>query len=247
MLLVPAAGTGSRLGQSIPKLLVEVAGQSMIRRVLALYSSLIQRAVVVVHPSALEAVRSHLADSRTPLDLVTQEQPTGMLDAILLATPLVQTHRPRRVWITWCDQVALSRTTLEKLRTVDETSPAPDVAFPTCRTRDPYVHVARDPAGRITRVLHRREGDAMPEFGETDAGLFDLSFEAYVRELPAYAAAPEIGANTRERNFVPFVAWMAARGTVASVDCSEPEEATGVNTPDELARVEAYLRARAAK
>ena len=244
LLLVPAAGAGSRLGQSIPKLLVEVAGQSMIRRVLALHADFSDRVAVIVNPLALAGVRSHLSTSAMAIDLVVQQQPTGMLDAILLGMPLIERYRPRRVWITWCDQIALSPVTLQRLRAVDDTSPAPDVAFPTWRTRDPYVHIERDPTGRITRVLHRREGDTMPDVGETDAGLFDLSLDAYVQHLPAYSASPEVGARTGERNFVPFVAWMAARGTVATVECSEPEEAIGVNTPEELARIEAYLRAR---
>jgi bifunctional N-acetylglucosamine-1-phosphate-uridyltransferase/glucosamine-1-phosphate-acetyltransferase GlmU-like protein len=216
----------------------------MIRRVLNLYSGLVQHAVVVVHPAALPAVRSHLADSTVRIDLEVQEQATGMLDAILLAMPFVEKHRPHRIWITWCDQIALSKTTLEKLRAVDDASPAPDVALPTCRTREPYVHIERDPAGRITRVLHRREGDEMPETGETDAGLFDLSFDAYVRDLPVYAAAPQIGRKTGERNFVPFIASIATRRRIATVGCTDPEEAVGVNTADELARIEAYLRAR---
>jgi CTP:molybdopterin cytidylyltransferase MocA len=84
----------------------------------------------------------------------------------------------------------------------------------------------------------------MPDVGESDAGLFDLSLTAFSHELPAYAARPQIGARTGERNFVPFVAWMAERGPVTTVECSEPEEAVGINTPDELKRIEAHLRAR---
>ena len=84
----------------------------------------------------------------------------------------------------------------------------------------------------------------MPDDGESDAGLFDLSLSAYSTGLPAYAAAPQIGARTRERNFVPFVAWMAERGPVATVDCTEPEEAVGINTPEELRQIEEHLRAR---
>jgi bifunctional UDP-N-acetylglucosamine pyrophosphorylase/glucosamine-1-phosphate N-acetyltransferase len=245
LLLVPAAGTGSRLGQSKPKLLVEVAGRSMIRRVLDLYTGFADLAVIVVHPSAISDVRSHLtASPPMPVDFTTQERPTGMLDAIQLASAFVERHRPDRIWITWCDQIALLPATLAQLRAVDETPSAPPLALPTCRTHDPYVHIERDPSGRIVRVLHRREGDAMPDVGESDAGLFDLSRHAYAVDLPAYATAPQIGARTGERNFVPFVAWMAQRGPVATVDCSEPEEAVGVNTPDELRRIEAHLRTR---
>jgi bifunctional UDP-N-acetylglucosamine pyrophosphorylase/glucosamine-1-phosphate N-acetyltransferase len=244
LLIVPAAGAGTRLGMSVPKLLVPVDGVPMISRVLGLYADLASRAVIVVQPAALPDVRQGITKTPMPVDFVAQEQPTGMLDAILLAAPFVERWRPNRVWITWCDQIALLPTTLEKLRDVDDAVPAPALALATCRTRDPYVHLQRDSSGRITRVLHRREGDDLPDIGESDAGLFDLSLTAFSNELPAYAARPQIGKRTGERNFVPFVAWMAERGPVAAVACSEPEEAVGINTPDELKRIEEHLRAR---
>ena len=84
----------------------------------------------------------------------------------------------------------------------------------------------------------------MPEAGESDAGVFDLSLRCFREWLPQYAAAPAIGARTGERNFVPFVAWVARRGVVVSVPCREPEEAVGINTPEELAVIERHLRAR---
>jgi bifunctional UDP-N-acetylglucosamine pyrophosphorylase/glucosamine-1-phosphate N-acetyltransferase len=244
LLIVPAAGAGTRLGQRLPKLLVPVDGVPMIARVLGLYAGIASRAVVIVQPAALAQVRGAITAPPMPVDFVVQEQPTGMLDAILLAAPAVERWQPRRVWITWCDQLALLPGTLRKLQAIDDTAGAPPLALPTCRTHHPYVHIERDASGRIVRVLHRREGDAMPHVGESDAGLFDLSLSAYSTGLPAYAAAPQVGARTGERNFVPFVAWMAERGPVAAVDCAEPEEAVGINTPDELRQIEAHLRAR---
>ena len=244
LLIVPAAGAGTRLGTSLPKLLVPVDGIPMIARVLTLYADLAARAAVVVQPAVLPKVRQELTAPPMPVDFVTQEQPTGMLDAILLAAPVVDRWQPDRVWITWCDQIALLPATLNQLRAIDDTAPAPPLALPTCRTHDPYVHIERNSSGRIVTVLHRREGDTMPDAGETDAGLFDLSRRAYSVDLPAYAASPQIGARTGERNFVPFVAWMAGRGPVATVECSEPEEAVGINTPGELRRIEDHLRAR---
>jgi bifunctional UDP-N-acetylglucosamine pyrophosphorylase/glucosamine-1-phosphate N-acetyltransferase len=244
LLIVPAAGAGTRLGRERPKLLVRVDGRPMIDHVLRLYARLAARAVLVVSPSALTAVRHHLASAPLPIDVVVQEEPTGMLDAILLASHTVERWQPRRVWITWCDQIALLPETLDSLRDADEAEPEPPLALPTCRMTEPYVHIERDSSGRIARVLHRREGDPMPLIGETDAGLFDLSFAAYRYELRAYAAAPQIGARTGERNFVPFVVWMAARGPVITVPCRIREEALGVNTPGELAEIEAHLRAR---
>ena len=86
----------------------------------------------------------------------------------------------------------------------------------------------------------------MPEVGESDAGVFEMSREAYLDWLPQYAGAPQIGARTGERNFVPFVAWVARRGPVVTFPCTEQGEEVGINTREDLASVERLLRARKA-
>ncbi len=238
LLLVPAAGLGTRLGGSTPKLLVHVNGRPMIEHLLTLYASVAARAVVVVHPTAEAAVRDQLGDRA---DIVVQREPTGMLDAILLAVPHVDRHRPRRVLVTWCDQLAIHPGTIERLESVTRGAESPSLALPTCVRPEPYIHFARDNAGGIDRVLHRREGDVMPDVGESDAGVFDLSFRAYRELLPEFAREGEVGAGTGERNFLPFVAWLAAREHVVTIPCTSVEETIGVNTPEELAHVERYL------
>ena len=67
LLIVPAAGTGSRLKSPLPKLLVPIAGRAMIDHVLALYAGVASRAALVVHPSALAVVRAHLEAAPLPL------------------------------------------------------------------------------------------------------------------------------------------------------------------------------------
>ena len=215
----------------------------MADHLLTLYATAATQVVLVVSPDAYEAVRHATAHDRR-VTLAVQEEPTGMLDAVLLATDHVRRAAPRRVLITWCDQLAISPSTVDAVVRACAQQPEPDIVMPVCRGRDPYVHLERDATGRIVRVLHRREGDAMPPEGESDAGVFDLSCSAFIDWLPRYAETPDIGARTGERNFVPFVAWAAARGTVVTIPCSEPEEAIGINTPDDLRVLEAYLLQR---
>src|SRR4029453_2614665 len=93
-------------------------------------------------------------------------------------------------------------------------SPATPLIMPTVTKADPYIHFARDGAGRISRVLHRREGDGMPEIGESDMGLFALSAEACFHLLPQFANQGVTGAGTGERNFLPFIPWLAQRRQV---------------------------------
>ena len=247
-LIVPAAGLGSRLGANVPKLLVPVAGVPMIDRILDLYAGRATRAVVVVNPASAGDVRRHLAARGTPPTVACVEQPapTGMLDAILLAAPLVRGWSPDEIWITWCDQVAVDTSTIERLSSATNAASPPALVMPTVVREHPYIHFERGASGRITRVLHRREGDRMPARGESDIGLFALSPFAYFELLPRYSQDVVAGGATGERNFLPFIPWIAREHEVVTFPCTDPMEAIGVNTPDELRRVERYLRERSA-
>lgn len=243
VLVVPAAGTGSRLGASRPKLLVPVGGVPMIDMLRDIYAGVADAAVVVVSPAALPQVREHVAGWRLPVRLVVQAEPTGMLDAILLGVAALPASGPD-VWITWCDQVAVRRDTVERLAAERAAHPGAAAILPTLRRTDPYIHFARDQAGALSAVLQRREGDAMPPAGESDMGLFVLSPEA-ARRLPEFAAGAEPGRATGERNFLPVLPWLAAAGLeVRTFPASDDMEAVGVNTPDDLAAIERYLAGR---
>jgi len=241
VLIVPAAGRGSRLGASRPKLLVSVAGRPMIDHVLARYVHAVDRAVVIVSPAAEQESRRHLASAPMPVEIAIQEEPTGMLDAILIPSAATARWTPGSIWITWCDQVGIRPGTVARLIEATADGEA-DLALPTVRVPEPYVHFVRDAEGRIARVLQRREGDHLPDIGETDGGLFALSADAYFEHLAAFAAETrDQGARTGERNFTPFIPWMAARGVVRTFPLEDALEAVGINTPEELARMEDWL------
>ena len=224
LLVVPAAGLGSRLGGPVPKLLVPVAGVPMIDRVLDLYRDRVTHAVIVVSPAFSDDVRRHVQSRRGPMTIECAEQPTatGMLDAILLASPAVQKSAPVSIWITWCDQVAVHPLTVERLWALTSQAPHPAVVMPTVVRDHPYIHFERDAAGCITRVRHRREGDEMPARGESDMGLFALSARAFHELLPQYAREVEAGGLTGERNLLPFIPWAARRHDVVRLQVDLP-------------------------
>jgi len=245
LLVIPAAGRGTRLGFDGPKALCPVAGRPLIAHLLDRYARWTDRVVIVAAPAALPAFRQALEPLAVPTDFVVQAEPTGMLPAILSAQPVVETHTPRHVWVTWCDQIAISEETVRRLADEIDQHPDAGLVLPTVWQTPPYIHFARDPGGRIVRVLQRREGDEMPAEGESDAGLFALRLDAYLDHLVAYdrhvAAA---GSGTGERNFLPFIPWLAERMPVRTFGAASAEEAIGVNTPEDVRTLEAYLRER---
>jgi bifunctional UDP-N-acetylglucosamine pyrophosphorylase / glucosamine-1-phosphate N-acetyltransferase len=242
-LIVPAAGAGSRLGGDMPKLLARVDGRPMIDTLLDLYRDHVETIVVVIHPSADDRVRAHLARERARVEVLWQPAPTGMLDAVLIPHALLAPLRPAQVWITWCDQVAVDPATIEDLaRHADRAGV--DAVIATAHRRHPYTCLERDSSGRLVRILHQREGDPIPEWGESEMGVFSLSDRTYFELLRDYAASAAVGAATQERNFLPFLPWAASRARVEMFRCRDAREAVGVNTPADLALVEAFLRQR---
>lgn len=242
-LIVPAAGSGSRLGSTLPKFLAPVNGRSMLEHLLALYEPHVSQYVVVVAPAWVAVAEERLRTlTPHPGVVVAQDRPTGMLDAVLLAHSIVQTGGARRIWLTWCDQVAMHPRTLCRL--ADASTDDSALVLPVVTRPDPYIHFERDASGSITGVRQRREGDAMPAIGEGDAGLFSLSRSAFLDDLPAFAREATRGCATGERNLLPFIPWLAARCRVATFPCTDPMEAVGINTPDDLRAVEEYLAAR---
>ncbi len=249
LLVIPAAGLGSRLGAGVPKILVQVAGATMLDRLLSLYRNAVDHVVLVINPAFESVIRPHIQNSpdAARVSCVSQSEPTGMLDAILLGLPIAAQVKPTNVWITWCDQVAVHARTIERLAERTSSGTQSALVLPTVVQPHPYIHLQRDERGRIIRVLHRREGDEMPEIGESDMGVFALSPTTYFDRLPAYGRSVEVGRATGERNFLPFIPWLARTDAIETFPAENPMEAVGINTPEELATVERYLRTLSAE
>ena len=243
LLIIPAAGRGSRLGGATPKPLVHVNGKPMLEHLADLYDPFVDGLVVVAHPSFAADIETW-GRARGNVTVAMQLWPTGMLDAIMAAAPAIAHYRPDNVWITWADQVGVLPETVRRLEAAEAGDPAPALVLPTVARPDPYIHFPRDAAGRICGLRQRREGDDMPAEGESDMGLFAMPFATFEGDLGDFARDVPAGTGTGERNFLPFVPWLAQRKTVVTFPCTDPGEAVGINTPEDLQQVEAWLRTR---
>lgn len=210
----------------------------MIDRILDKYAEAAEHAVVVIHPTARQEVEPLVRGRR--VTLAEQPQPIGMLDAILRGRDAALLMHPERIWITWCDQVGISASTISSITRLEQQFPHAAVILPTAPQSPPYIHLVHNSHGRLVDVLQRREGDAMPGSGMTDAGLFSLSRQAFADWLPEYARSATPGAATGELNFLPFLAWVAGRAPVVTFHIAA-DEARGINTPADLAAMEHWL------
>ena len=246
VMIIPAAGRGTRLNFDGPKLLYPLDGKTLLAYLIERYEPYIDKFVVVVNPEAELAVTQELTqllqDSDADFMIDFQTEATGMLDAITIPmTSLEQFVEIKNVWISWCDQASITAVTAKNLaQELAALAKQSDVymALPIAKVTRPYIHMQRDNEGKIVAVLQRRENDEMPEIGENDCGLFALSRAAYFNQLQQFANIDQtMGSETKERNFLPFIAWLNRVAPVSTFAASSDIETLGVNTVEDAERL----------
>ncbi len=240
--VVPAAGRASRLGFHQPKILYPVAGRAILEWLLDFLAPSCSRLVMVLSPGGREVVEPEL-ERLIPgrFAIVIQELPLGMGDAVQVALPAV--HTPRLA-LVWGDQVALRRASVDACLRLHAGPLEPTVTCPTVLRARPYVHFDRDAAGRISGLRQAREGDLMPDTGESDTGFFCFQ-TARLRELlgSSLADAGDRGRSTGERNLLPVIPLAARQGlTVLTPHLMTLEETVGINSAADARLVESYLQ-----
>jgi bifunctional UDP-N-acetylglucosamine pyrophosphorylase/glucosamine-1-phosphate N-acetyltransferase len=238
--LIPAAGRGSRLGFEQPKILFPIAGRTILEWLVDLLQPLSTRFVLVLSPGGVplvEEAASRLLPGRCTV--AQQPEPLGMADAVRCGLAHVQT---RHTLIVWGDQVALRSASLEFLMRLHQGIAQPAAVCPTLWRDRPYIHFERGESGRLLRVLQAREGDSMPERGESDSGVFLFRTEALRRYLPLLLGSAEcIGKRTGEFNFLPIFPLL---DSLITAPIMTEAESVGVNSPADAAYLEKQLLAR---
>ena len=238
--IIPAAGRGTRLGFDQPKILFPIAGKTILEWLIDLLQPLCGRFVLVLSPTGRDAV-AQMIPKNLPCEITVQHEPRGMADAIRCAlwgrSPTCPVSNEEKTLIIWGDQVALRRDSLEFAMRIHQGPTHPDATIPTLWRDNPYIHFERDNANRVIRVLQAREGDSLPQLGESDSGVFLFETRALRETLPRLLTSPDcIGRKTHELNFLPILPML---DNLITVPIMTEAESVGVNSAadaDYLAR-----------
>ena len=235
VLVIPAAGRGSRLKSAYPKVLHPVAGHAMIDYLIRRYQNIVDRFVLIINPHDETAIREHMESTQVEFGICFQHSPTGMLDALLQSYSDSGVQSADEIWITWCDQIGISQRTVNSIKEHFRIlGNQPGLILPVAIKNAPYIHFKRDNSKRITKVLQRREGDTMPDLGENDCGLFAMSADVFLKDLKDYSNTIDYGTRTGERNFLPFIPWYQSRGQILSFEINNHLESIGVNDQHDM-------------
>jgi bifunctional UDP-N-acetylglucosamine pyrophosphorylase/glucosamine-1-phosphate N-acetyltransferase len=242
--VIPAAGRGSRLGYTKPKILYPIAGRPILDWLIDLLEPTCDQLIFILSPTGAPEV-SPLLEQRLSgrFEVAIQDEPRGMADAIYKAVPKLSTLH---TLIIWGDQVAIHPATIRNIIKIHQFNPTTKLTMPIVKRENPYVHYQTDKAKRFVRVLEKREGASMPPIGESDCGLFafdtDRLQEVFELEIENGITKSQ---STKEWNFLPMLPQFdREKDSVMGLRLTSIEETIGVNDSNEAAILEAYLRKR---
>jgi bifunctional UDP-N-acetylglucosamine pyrophosphorylase/glucosamine-1-phosphate N-acetyltransferase len=241
--VVLAAGEGTRLKSSRPKVLHEIAGRSMIGHVLDALRPLEPAATVVVIGQGMDDVARAVA----PLPTAVQSSPCGTADAVRSARPalanLLSGGGLDDILVLFGDAPLLRTETIAALLETRRRKPAAAVAVAGFRPADPgpYGRLVRDCDGGLLRIVEAR--DAGPE--EEQIGLCNGGIMAITARC-AFDLLDRIGNDNAKREYylTDIVALARDQGLLCRIAELPPEDLVGVNTRAELSEAEALMQHR---
>jgi bifunctional UDP-N-acetylglucosamine pyrophosphorylase/glucosamine-1-phosphate N-acetyltransferase len=241
LIVILAAGRGTRMNSALPKVLHQVAGRSMLGHVLALAKSVEGADIAVVVGPGMDEVGAEVKRLAPGAQVFLQESQLGTAHAVLSARPALQRHTGD-VIVLYADTPLIHVSTLSRLHAaLNEGSGVAVLGF---EARDPTGYGRLITVGETTLLAIREHKDSSPE--ERKITLCNSGVLAF--RLPdLLGVLGRIGnANAKGEYYLTDSVEIArADGAHAAVvGCSE-SEVLGVNSRAQLAAAERIWQDRA--
>ncbi|PPD27159.1 MAG: bifunctional N-acetylglucosamine-1-phosphate uridyltransferase/glucosamine-1-phosphate acetyltransferase [Hyphomicrobium sp.] len=240
LIVVLAAGKGTRMKSALPKVLHPIAGMPMLGHVLALAGSVGASGVAVVIGPDMDNVRAEALKRHPGAEIYTQHNQIGTADAVLAARDAIAAHAGD-VIVLYADTPLIETATIERLRSA--LSAGAGVVVLGFQAADPagYGRLITAADGSLATI--REDKDASPD--ERAVRLCNSGVLAF--RVPDLASLlGRIGnANAKGEYYLTDAVEIArADGHRAMVVLCPEDEVLGVNARDQLATAEGIFQAR---
>lgn len=240
LVIVLAAGKGTRMKSDVPKVLHKIAGRSMLGHVLGLAQACGAEQLAAVVGPEMEAVALEARRQSKDVLVFVQRAQLGTADAVRAADPAIGRHAGD-VIVMFGDTPLFTRETVAALR--EKLAAGCDLVVAGFEAADPtgYGRLVVDEKGALAAI--REEKDATPEqraIRLCNAGLMGFRADALRTILPLIGNANASG----EFYLTDAVEIAVARSLrTGHVVCPE-DEVLGINARDQLAAAEAIWQRR---
>ncbi len=234
--LILAAGRGTRMKTSLPKVLHPLCGRPMLEYVLrAVRRAGAGQILIVVNRDG--AALGEVAGAG--VEYVVQDPPRGTGHAVTRALPRT---RAATAYVIHGDMPFVSVKTLRSLRGALARGAAAALATRSLEDTRRFGRIVRGPGGQFARIVEDR--DATPEeaaIREVNAGMYCVRIDEIRWALRRVRPDNRQG----EYYLTDAMNVLAAAGRdVATVTVHDPDEMIGINTLAELAAADAVRRGR---
>ncbi len=237
--IVLAAGQGTRMRSSLPKVLHDLAGEPLLAHVLRAARAQMPQRIHVVIGHGADAVRGAFADARD-ITWVVQHEQLGTGHAVAQALPGVA--REAKVLILFAD-VPLAGSSL-LTGCVDAAGDGVAVVTAVMPQPGGLGRILRDAAGHVTAIVEARDA--------TDEQLAVNEINSGIMAIPAHllhTLLAELGQNNAQGEF--YLTDVVSRATshglpVTAHVAACPDDVAGINDRAELARIERIYQRRQA-
>ena len=235
--VILAAGMGTRMKSSLPKVLHRAAGRPLVEYPVRAALELGVAQVVVVTSGHPEIASSLAAAFGARVSTVVQDPPRGTGDAARVGLQRVETER---ALVYYGDAPLLTARELESIVAASRES---ELAFASAMPENPhgYGRVLRDASGRVLEVREQRDlaTDAERAVREVNAGVYAAKKSVLARAIADLKPMNAQG----ELYLTDVVAAVAAAGRVVAL-VGSPDALVGVNDRAQLREAEELLFAR---
>ncbi|MBN9412909.1 MAG: bifunctional UDP-N-acetylglucosamine diphosphorylase/glucosamine-1-phosphate N-acetyltransferase GlmU [Candidatus Paracaedimonas acanthamoebae] len=241
--LILAAGKGTRMRSSLPKVLHPIGGRPMIHYILETASALQPEKVALVVSDSQESV-VHSAQEMVPeLIPVIQEQQLGTAHAVLSARSFIKNFKGI-ILILFGDTPLVRHETLLEVLDRFKNPSRPAAVILGMQLDDPkmYGRIVTSHNNQVEAIIeHREANEEIKKIKLCNAGVMALDGNYAVQLLEKIT--PQI--SNQERYLTDIVA--IARSEALKVEvviAQDPSEFEGINTRKDLAEIEAKIQNR---
>ena len=241
LIVILAAGKGTRMKSSKPKVLHKIAGRSMLGHVLSLAGALRATNTAVVIGPGMDDVRADALAHAPEAKVFVQENQKGTADAVLAAREAIAAHSGD-VLVLFADTPLTRKQSLEAIRGALEQGSG--IAVLGFEADDPtgYGRLLTDGSDALLAI--REHKDASPN--ELEIRLCNSGVMGF-RVGDLIGLLERIGNDNAKGEYylTDAIETAAADGVRAAVVTCDEEEVLGVNSRDHLAVAEGIWQSRA--
>ena len=231
--LIAAAGKGTRANLPYPKTLYKINGKEILARILDNLGDFDKNPTIIVSPNGEKNIRDFLNKNSRKANIVIQEYPKGMGDAVLSFEKSSFSSSCKNILLIWGDIPFIRKVTIQKLiRNHFENNNT--FTFISSDTEKAYTRVLRNKRDDVIDIIETREENIPIKKGERDIGVFIFSkdevFNLLKLDLPR-----KYSLKSKEHGFLYVVNHLAKKGfKIEGMKIAKKEELISLNKISDL-------------